>query len=189
MRKKLLSTRLAAFVMSAVITITMAGCGTQGEPLRSEHEAVMTDSDVSAAAQQDTDTSDNSGTGRYVDRIVCEGEYWDRVEKQILSDGRIVLVNSMTSQRFVSEDGGDTWNIEQDEEFSVFVKEHYPISTAISTDGTLALICMDKKDPSADAEHMEYVYRLYIYHTDDTVRQIEIDLPDAESRQIGRAHV
>ena len=41
---------------------------------------------------------------------------------------------------------------------------------------------MDKKDPSADAEHMEYVYRLYIYHTDDTVRQIEIDLPDAESR-------
>ena len=184
MRKKLLSTRLAAFVMSAVITITMAGCGTQGEPQRSEHEAdmLMTDSDVSAAAQQDTDTSDNSGTGRYVDRTVCEGEYWDRVEKQILSDGRLVLVNSMTSQRFVSEDGGDTWNIEQDEEFSVFVKEHYPISTAISTDGTLALIFMDKKDPSADAEHMEYVYRLYIYHTDDTVRQIEIDLPDAESR-------
>ena len=36
MRKKLLSTRLAAFVMSAVITITMAGCGTQGEPQRSE---------------------------------------------------------------------------------------------------------------------------------------------------------
>ena len=102
MRKKLLSTRLAAFVMSAVITITMAGCGTQGEPQRSEHEAdtLMIDSDVSAAAQQDTDTSDNSGTGRYVDRTVCEGEYWDRVDKQILSDGRIVLVNSMTSQRF-----------------------------------------------------------------------------------------
>ncbi len=82
MRKKLLSTRLAAFVMSAVITITMAGCGTQGEPQRSEYEAdmLMTDSDVSAAAQQDTDTSDNSiGTGWKNRSSVMAGLCWSTV--------------------------------------------------------------------------------------------------------------
>ncbi|MDE6365853.1 MAG: carbohydrate ABC transporter substrate-binding protein [Lachnospiraceae bacterium] len=178
MRKNLIITRAAAFLMSAVIGVTAAGCGTQAKRSEYETDLLVIDNDLSAAQQ---DHLDNNGTGRYVERTVCEGDYWDRVEKQTLSDGQIVFVNSMTSQRFVSKDGGDTWDIEQNESFAAFVKEHYPISTALSKDGTLALICMDKKDASADIEQMEYVYRLYIYYTDHTVKQIEIDLPDAES--------
>ena len=180
MRRSIIITKAAALFMAAAIGITMAGCGTQRRNLsESGIDEFMTDGDASAVQQQDI--PDESGTGRYVEQVVCEGSYWDRVEKQTLGDGRLVFINSMTSQRFVSDDGGDTWEIEQDETFAAFVKEHYPVSTALSKDGTLALVCMDKKDASADAEHMEYVYHLYIYNTDDTVRQITIDLPDADS--------
>lgn len=82
------------------------------------------------------------------------------MEKQTLNDGRIVFINSMTSQKFVSKDGGDTWDIEREEAFAAFVQEHYPVSTALSKDGTLALICMDQKDAPADMEQREYVYNL-----------------------------
>ena len=173
MRKNSMITRAAGFLLSAVIAMAMAGCGTQGQPVRFENET-----DLSAAQQ---DNPDNSGMGRYVERTVCEGDYWERVEKQTLNDGRIVFINSMTSQKFVSKDGGDTWDIEREEAFAAFVQEHYPVSTASSKDGTLALICMDQKDAPADMEQREYVYNLYIYHTDHTIKQIAIDLPDAES--------
>ncbi len=152
MRKNSMITRAAGFLLSAVIAMVMAGCGTQGQPVRFENET-----DLSAAQQ---DNPDNSGMGRYVERTVCEGDYWERVEKQTLNDGRIVFINSMTSQKFVSKDGGDTWDIEREEAFAAFVQEHYPVSTALSKDGTLALICMDQKDAPADMEQREYVYNL-----------------------------
>lgn len=173
MRKNSMITRAAGFFLSAVISMAMAGCGTQGQPMRFENEP-----DLSAVQQ---DNPDNSGTGRYVERTVCEGDYWERVEKQTLNDGRIVFINSMTSQKFVSKDGGDTWDTEREEAFAAFVQEHYPVSAALSKDGTLALICMDQKDTPADMEQREYVYNLYIYNTDHTIKQIVIDLPDAES--------
>lgn len=176
MRKNSMITRAASLLMSAVLAMTMASCGTQGQPMRFENET-----DLSAAQQNSSNNPENSGTGRYVERTVSEGDYWERVEKQTLQDGRMVFINSMTSQKFVSKDGGDTWDTEREEAFAAFVQEHYPISTALSKDGTLALICMDPKDASADMEQREYVYNLYIYHTDNTIKQIAVDLPDAQS--------
>ncbi|MDE7479170.1 MAG: extracellular solute-binding protein, partial [Lachnospiraceae bacterium] len=138
-------------------------------------EAGVSDTQQNAAA-------DINGTGRYVELTVYEADYWDKVSTQILKDGQIMFVNSMTSQKFVSKDGGSTWDTKSDDAFAAFKEKHYPISTAISKDGTLALICMDKKDESASDENAEYVYNLYIYNTDDTTKQISIDLPDTDSR-------
>lgn len=179
MRKKSFLSKAAALFLAVGITVT--GCGIQGQRGSSENgtDAVLADGDASSAERQDN--ADSNGMGRYVEQVVCEGDYWDRVEKQIMDDGQIVFINSMTSQKFVSGDGGDTWDIEQDDMYAAFIKEHYPISTALAKDGTLALVCMDEKDASADAEHMEYVYRLYVYHTDNTVKQIAIELPDDAS--------
>ncbi|MDE7323175.1 MAG: extracellular solute-binding protein [Lachnospiraceae bacterium] len=181
MSKKTIFTKAAAFFMAAAVGITATGCSIQGRMDISEKgsDVLMTDGDTSGTKQQDN--TDSNGTGRYVERTVCEGDYWDRVEKQILHDGSIVFINSMTSQKFVSENSGDTWDIKRDDTFASFIKDHYPISSALSKDGTLALVCMDEKDASADINNKEYIYNLYIYHTDHTVKQIGIELPDADS--------
>ena len=38
MRKSSMITRAAGFLLSAVIAMAMAGCGTQGQPVRFENE-------------------------------------------------------------------------------------------------------------------------------------------------------
>lgn len=187
MRKKSIIAKTAAVIMAAVVGVSMKGCSVEGT-LNDDGQffgetGMQTDAaDDGASGTEQTEYTDSSGTGRYVESTVCEGDYWDKVSTQTLDDGQIVFVNSMTSQRFVSEDGGDTWETKSSDAFAVFREKHYPISTAISKDGTLAVVCMDRKDEPASGENTEYVYNLYIYHTDHTTEQIKIDLPDAESR-------
>lgn len=181
MRKNSIFTKSAAVILAAVIGISATGCGADRQPGNDGQASgeAGTQADIMEEGASDTD---NHGTGRYVESTVCEGDYWDRVSTQTLSDGQMLFVNSMTSQKFISADGGDTWSVESSDAFAAFREKHYPLSTAVSKDGTLALVCMDKKDESAGAENMEYVYNLYLYNTDDTSKQITIDLPDADSR-------
>jgi len=175
MRKKSMFKRWAALFLAAAVGITVSGCGTK-EPSGSETgtQAGVMEENPSGTGQGDTE--DNGGMGRYVESTVLECEYWDRVETQTLDDGQIVFVNSMTGRKMVSEDKGNTWEVEESEAFTAFTQEHYPVSTAIAKDGTLALVCMEKPEGSED-----YVYNLYIYNTDDTSRQIPFEKPDADS--------
>lgn len=187
MRKKSIFTKAAAVIIAAVIGISAIGCSADGQTGNKGQafdetgtQASITEEGSSETGQMDD--TDSSGTGRYVESTVYEGDYDNKVSVQTLSDDQIVFVNSMTSQKFISKDGGDTWDTERSDEFAAFRENHYPMTTAVSKDGILALICMDKKDESVSAENMEYEYNLYIYNTDHTFNQIEIDLPDADSR-------
>lgn len=179
MRKKPMLTRWAAFILAAAVGIAAAGCGTKGQP---ELEAgtqtgIMEETSPETGQEQ---TKDDNGMGRYVERTVFEGEYWDKVTSQTLQDGRMLFVNSMTGQRFVSKDNGDTWEIEASDAFAAFTDKHYPVSTAIAKDGTIALVCMVLPEGEPE-DSVNYEYLLYIYHTDDTTEQIVIDLPGADS--------
>ena len=176
MRKKSMFKRWAALFLVAAVGITVAGCGTK-EPSGSETgtQASVTEENPSDTGQENTE-NDNNGMGRYVESTVLECEYWDKVATQTLDDGQIVFVNSMTGRKMVSKDKGNTWENEESDAFAAFTEEHYPISTAIAKDGTLALVCMDQPEGSED-----YVYNLYIYNTDDTTRQIPFEQPDADS--------
>jgi len=177
MRKKSIVTKLTVLFLAAAVSITVTGCGTKGQS-ETGTQASTAEEKQSDAGQEEI--ADNNGMGRYVESTVFEGDYWDRLGTQALQDGRMVFVNSMTGQRFVSKDGGDTWEVEESEVFAAFTEEHYPISTAISEDGTLALICMDHQE-GASENSVDYDYNLYLYHTDDTTEQISIELPDADS--------
>lgn len=179
MRKRSMFTRLAALLTAAAVGITAAGCGAK-EQSESETgtQASITEENPSDTGQEGT--ADNNGMGRYVEKTVFECEYWEKVEAQTLQDGRILFVNSATGQIFVSGDGGDTWEIELGDAFKAFTDEHYTVSTAISGDGTFALVCMDLPE-GAPENSVDYEYNLYIYHTDGTTEQISVELPDADS--------
>ncbi|MDE7274579.1 MAG: ABC transporter substrate-binding protein [Lachnospiraceae bacterium] len=179
MRKKSMVTRLASLFLAAAVGITAMGCGTKEQPgSETGTQTSITEETPSDTGQEDS--ADNSGMGRYVESTVFEGEYWDRLDAQTLNDGQMVFVNSMTGRKFVSKDGGDTWEVEESDALAAFTDEHYPTSAAVSKDGTLALICMDLPE-GAPEDSVDYTYNLYIYNTDDTSKQISIDLPDAES--------
>lgn len=184
MRKKSIITKLTALFLAAAVGVTATGCGTNGQPeSETGTQTSITEEKQSDAGQPNTgteDTADNNGMGRYVESTVFEGDYWDRMDTQTLRDGQMVFVNSMTGKRFVSKDGGDTWEVEESEAFAAFADEHYPVSTAVSKDGTLALICMDHQE-GAPEDSVDFDYNLYIYHTDDTTEQISVELPDADS--------
>lgn len=179
MRKNWKLKRLAALFLAAAVGITVAGCGTK-EQSGSENgtQASITEENPSETGQSGTD--DNSGMGRYVESTVLECEYWDKVESQTLDDGQMVFANSMTGRKIVSKDKGSTWEIEESEALAAFTKEHYPVSTAIAKDGTLALVCMEHPE-GAPEDSIDYDYNLYIYNTDDTSRQIPFEQPDTDS--------
>lgn len=180
MRKKSMFTRLAAFLMAAIVSITAAGCSTkESQDSVTETQASITEESQSDTGQKD-DGSINNGMGRYVEQTVFEGEYHDRMDTQTLSDGRLMIANSMTGRRYVSADKGDTWETVESEAFADFADEHYPIATAIAKDGTLAVICMDQLE-GAPKDSTDFDYNLYILGTDDTTRQIPVELPDADS--------
>lgn len=186
MRKKSMFTRLAAFLMAAMVSITAAGCGAK----ESQDSVTETQASITEESQTDTGQKDdgggNNGMGRYVEQTVFEGEYQNQMDTQTLSDGRLMIANSMTGRRYVSADKGGTWETVESEAFAAFVDEHYPISTAIAKDGTLAVICMDRLE-GAPMDSTDFDYNLYILGTDDTTRQIPVELPDADSHLRGVA--
>ena len=183
MRKKSMFTRSAVLVMAAAVSITAVGCGVKG---RSGNEA-GTQTGITKDSPSDvgqTDTVNDNGMGRYMETTVYEGKgFSDRVQTQTLGDGQILFLNCLTRQKVVSNDGGSTWDIEESDAFSGFIDEHYSMASAIAKDGTIAVIGMDQKaSSSADGFDAEYDYNLYIYNTDNTFKQITIELPDVGSR-------
>lgn len=181
MGKKSFAGKVTAFFTAAVMAVNASGCATAGleENETGTQANIMEDG---ASVEQQEDYAADSGTGRYVEKTVFEGDYWDKVSARTLSGGQMMFVNSMTSQKYVSKDGGDTWEVESSDAFAAFIENHYPMSTAVSEDGTLAIITMDRKEGSENAGNTEYEYNLYIYNTDDTSKQITVNLPDADSR-------
>lgn len=184
MRKKSICMKTAALLTAAAVGITAAGCGAKEQTAgngntKEPGTAAGTDTtDESTTQSGQDDETDGSGMGRYVETTVYEVEkLYDRVVQQIFSDGQMVFLNSLTKQQIVSKDDGATWNAETDEAFSSFIEEHYPVASAIAKDGTIAIVGMDKIEGTEDA----YDYNLYIFNTDGTTKQIEVELPDADS--------
>lgn len=182
MRKKSMFTRSAALFMAATIGMTAAGCSTKEQS--DSGETVLNETGTQANSSSGTgqkDSEDNNGMGRYVETVVYEsGGFSDRVVTQTLSDGQVVFLNSLTKQRIVSKDGA-VWEREENEAFNTFIDEHYPAAAAIAKDGTIAYIGMDVKTGLPEGARAEYEWNLYIYNTDNTSKQIPIDLPDADS--------
>lgn len=184
MRKKSMFTKLAALLTAAAVGIASVGCGatkqTAGNGNANDaNTTIETDAvDGSTTQSGQEDDTGSSGMGRYVETTVFEGEnFYDRVVQQTFSDGQMVFLNSLSERQIVSKDDGATWNAETDEAFSAFIKEHYPVASAVAKDGTIAIVGMDKIEGTED----EYDYNLYIFNTDGTTKQIEIELPDADS--------
>ncbi len=184
MRKKSMATKMAALFTAAAVGITAAGCGAKDQTASNGNaNGSGTTSETSVTDESTTQSGANdeaggSGMGRYVETTVFEGEnFYDHVERQIFSDGQMVFLNSLTKQKIVSKDGGATWNTETNEAFSDFIAAYYPIASAIAKDGTIAIVGMDKIEGTEE----EYDYNLYIFNTDETIKQIEIELPDAHS--------
>lgn len=175
MGKKSMFTRAAALIMAAVLGVTMAGCGTKGQ----SEDTAGTQLDGTASGSPDAtqkDADDSSGKGRYVESTVYESDgFSDYVWTQTLADGQIIFLNCLTKQKVVSTDGGSTWESESNDAFYDFVGEHYAAGAAIAKDGTIAIVGMD----SAEGQ---YVFNLYIYNTDNTSKQIPVELPDTDSR-------
>lgn len=187
MRKKSMFTKAAALFMAAAIAVTAAGCGTKGQPDAENAvdatgtQASITEDGASRAGSKDNAESSN-GMGRYVEQTVYEGEwFYDKVAGQILDDGQLVFLNSLTKRKIVSKDNGSVWETEDNAAFSAFIDEHYPGTTAVAKDGTIAIVAMDQRAGSADNERAEYDFNLRIYNTDDTTTQIPVELSDAES--------
>ena len=181
LRKKSIFARAAAVFMAAALGIAASGCGVKEQP---ENEP-GTQADVAGAgssAETQGDMAEGSGKGRYVESTVYEGSgFSDRVQTQVLADGRIVFLNGLMKQMVVSQDGGDSWEVEANDAFYEFIDVHYPYHAAIAEDGTIALIGMDRREDSPEGKGAEYDFNLYIYDTDNTSRQIPFELPDADS--------
>lgn len=181
MRKKsmFMFKKLTALLVAAAVSVTAAGCGTKVQPdSEAGTQAAITEENPSDTSQDDMD--DKNGMGRYVESTVYEGEYWDRVDARTLDDGRMMFVNSATARRFVSADHGNTWEVEEGGALAAFTDSRYPAATAVATDGTLAIVCMELPE-GAPEDSVDYSYNLYLYHTDDTAEQIPVELPDADS--------
>ncbi len=181
MGKKSMFTRATALIAAAAVGVTAAGCGVKEQPENTAGtQAVITEGSQSDTEQRDA--VDDNGMGRYVETAVYESKgFFDVVQTQTLSDGQILFLNCLTRQKVVSKDGGNTWDMEESEAFSDFVGEHYAMASAIAKDGTIAVIGMDKRADSADGYNAEYDYNLYVYNTDNTFKQITVELPDAST--------
>lgn len=182
MGKKFTFSRVAAVFMAAALGVTAPGCGVK-EPSENtsgtQSDAAMAD----ASDEARKDASDGSGKGRYVESTVYDGGgFSDLVQTQVLADGRILFLNGLTKQKVISKDGGSSWEVEANDAFYAFVDEHYPFGAAIAPDGTIALIGMDRREDSPEGMDAEFDFNLYIFDTDNTSRQIPLDMPDADSK-------
>ncbi|MDE6221133.1 MAG: carbohydrate ABC transporter substrate-binding protein, partial [Lachnospiraceae bacterium] len=179
MRQRSLFVRLAAFFMAVVLAMAMTGCN-GNKSLDGEH-GTFTDGMNEASGQGNS--ADSNGMGRYVGTTVYEGkEFYGLTQMQTLNDGRIMLLNPFAMEKSVSTDGGSTWNIEADETLSAFMEEHYPAAAAVAKDGTVAFIGLDEREDSPGGFYSEYDYNLYICNTDDTIRQLPVELPEEDAR-------
>ena len=180
MRKKSMVTRTAAVFTAAALSVAASGCGVKEQ---SENTSGV-QSDVAVGGSSDEtqkDAADSSGKGRYVESTVYESSgFSDFVWTQILDDGQIIFLNCLTKQKVVSTDGGSTWEAESNDAFYDFVGEHYAVGAAIAKDGTIAIVGMDSAGSQPDGGN-EYSYNLYIYNTDNTSKQIPVELPDTDS--------
>lgn len=185
MRRKAMFTRTAALFTAAAVGFTVAGCGAEKQTVSGEKsskdaaEANITEE--SSASSGKNGDADSSGMGRYVETTVYESEgFYDKVVSRILGDGQMVVLNTLSRQKVVSKDGGATWNSEADEDeaFLEFIDAHYPATTAIAPDGTIAIVGLDRREGT----EADYDYNLYLYNTDGTTKQIPVELPDADSR-------
>lgn len=165
--------RLAAFLTATVLGMALTGCNA-GNSLERENGTFADGMNETSAQGNSTDSN---GMGRYVGTTVYEGkECYGLTQMQTLKDNQIVLLNHFAMEKSVSADGGSTWNVETNETLSAFMQEHDPAAAAVAKDGTVALIGRDETEDSPGGFYSEYDYNLYICKTDDTIRQLPVEL-------------
>ncbi len=120
--------RTAAFCLAAAMAVSLAGCGD------------LAGDGKGGTSDPGKPTEEGVAMGRYVETMldVDTGEILDLKE---LSDGRLVLLENGAEGRFVSEDGGVTWNPDQLPGWYDLVMEYYVYDMKAAPDGSVAVLC------------------------------------------------
>ncbi len=145
-----------AACLAGVLALSLTGCGGR----------TGTDGTKgTGAGTEGAGETENGETamGRYVEssRKLDIGPVTDLVR---LTDGRLVLLEDGAEGRYVSSDGGETWEVDMLPGWYELVSRAYVMDMKGAPDGSVALLCQDygqsfddadPDDLSADGEEME----------------------------------
>jgi len=133
-----------AVCLAGVMALSLTGCGG-----RTGKEGA----NGSGAGTEDAGETENGGTamGRYVEssRKLDIGPVTDLVR---LTDGRLVLLENGAEGRYVSSDGGDTWEVDMLPDWYELVSRAYVMDMKGAPDGSVALLCQDYDQPFGDVD-------------------------------------
>lgn len=136
------STRWLTACMAGVMAVSLMGCGSpagQGGPAGQAGETDGTG---------ETEKGDTA-MGRYMEtsQTLDIGEVTDLVT---LSDGRLELLENGSEGRYISSDGGKTWEADILPGWYDLVMESYVIDMKGAPDGSVAILCKTYSLPSGD---------------------------------------
>jgi len=136
--------RAVALWLAGVMALSLAGCGGKGG-----------DGTTGGTATKTGELSgDAVAMGRYVETMtdVDTGELMDLKE---LSDGRLVLLENGAEGRWVSEDGGATWEPDQLPGWYDLAMNYYVYDMKAAPDGSVAMLCRSFGMPVGPEEEDE----------------------------------
>lgn len=178
MRKNRAGRRILALLLALLLALAVTACGGTAAKTEEGGAAQATPPDSGEEGDKTAEAEGQNAQGRYREETVWEMKLADNAQAGLSDEGDFVFLNCPTSQILVSGDGGYTWENRADEAFTAFTEENYAVAAACSGDGRIAMVTMHRE--AEDGE--EYTYRLYLYDTDRTVREIPFTPPEPGSR-------
>lgn len=140
------SSKWLAVCLAGVMAVSLMGCG----------GPAGTDGNGQSGVTDGANGAENGDTamGRYMEsaQTLDIGEVTDLVA---LSDGRLELLENGSEGRYVSTDGGATWEADILPGWYDLVMEAYVIDMKGAPDGSVALLCKDYVLPSDEEETEE----------------------------------
>lgn len=160
-------------LLAGIICVSMLGCsGNTIEMMELQKEDTRETEMVDKKKEEDTTAT---GMGRYVEKTVLElEEYGDSAKMQELTDGSLVYFNTLW--KYVSNDNGETWNMEEMDWLYQLNTENYFIDSAIAKDGSILMEYV----PLSDNDNMEFEEekeaKYMLAQPDGTQKVLEVDL-------------
>lgn len=132
--------------LAGAVAVSLMGCG---GPVGTDGKGQNGESDGANGVE-----SGDTAMGRYMEssQTLDIGEVTDLVA---LSDGRLELLENGSEGRYVSEDGGKTWEADILPGWYDLVMEAYVLELKGAPDGSVALLCKDYDLPSDEEETEE----------------------------------
>ena len=140
------SSKWLAVCLAGVMTVSLMGCG---GPAGTDGKGQNGKTDGANGVE-----SGDTAMGRYMEssQTLDIGEVTDLAA---LSDGRLELLENGSEGRYVSKDGGTTWEADILPGWYDLVMEAYVIDMKGAPDGSVALLCKDYVLPSDEEETEE----------------------------------